>query len=480
MPNRRGVLGHGGRIRNMRSRVRRLAAVAAAVVMGVAGVAGLEVSTAGSALAVGFGSGTPGLAVYPAPTSLNNSNNAGEPSVGVDWNTGPAGHGTVMYQAFSSTYRVAFNDATVPATVSWADTNAPNVINLDPILATDRVTGRTWAGGLATSCGQLAFTDNDGSSWTPTVPCSITIDHETIGSGPWNGNPPVGSTYPRAAYYCAQAGVQSGNTGDMCATSGTGGATWGAPVPAGCGGLHGHVKVSADGTAYVPNRNCDLNKNQVGGALTRNNGASWSAYFLGQPSPARGFDPSVATTPDNTLYQAWARAGDYHPMVAVSADHGATWTKTTDLTATVPGLQASTFQSAVAGDNGRVAVAFLGTTQATAGLTPFDNGYHGLWNLYVAYTYDGGTTWTTVNATPGDPVQRGCIWDQGGSNVCRNLLDFMDTSLTKDGRVTVAFADGCTGACAGPSGTEAQSTGALATIARQSIGKGLIAAYDTP
>ena len=162
MPN---VLDHAGRIRDTRSRVRWLAAVAA-VVMCMAGVAGLEVSTAGPAQAAGFGSGTPGFAVYPAPTSLNNSNNAG-----IDWNTGLAGHGTVMYQAFSSTYRVAFDDATVPATVSWTDTNAPNVINLDPILATDRVTGRTWAGGLATSCGQLAFTDNDGAPWTPTVPC---------------------------------------------------------------------------------------------------------------------------------------------------------------------------------------------------------------------------------------------------------------------------------------------------------------------
>ena len=461
-----------------RSGHRRLLIVLAAAVLSVTGLAGLGTGTAAQARPKAYGSGTPGFTSYPAPASLNNSNNAGEPSIGIDWNT----HfpGAVLYQAFESTYRVVFNDAATPATATWTDTNAPNVVNVDPIAATDRATGRTWAGGLATACGQLASTDNDGASWTPlTVPCSGAFDHETIGSGPWAGTPPIGSTYPRAVYYCAQSGVQVGATGDTCITSGTGGTTWGPPTPAGCGGLHGHVKVSADGTAYVPNNDCDTSRNQVGGSVSTNNGASWSAYSLGQPSAGRGFDPSVATTPDNRVYQAWAAAGTYHPMVAVSANHGATWSNVTDLTNTVPGLVASTFQAVVAGDNGRVAVAFLGTTQGTPGLTPFDNGYNGLWFLYVSYTYDGGTTWTTVNATPGDPVQRGCIWDGGGSNVCRNLLDFMDASSTKDGRVTVAFADGCTGACDGPSGTPAQSTNAWATIARQSTGKGLFAAYDT-
>jgi PKD repeat protein len=55
----------------------------------------------------------------------------------------------------------------------------------------------------------------------------------------------------------------------------------------------------------------------------------------------------------------------------------------------------------------------------------------------------------------------------------------MDANVSKDGRVIVGFADGCINACATASGTEAQSTDAYATIARQSAGKGLFAAYDT-
>ena len=421
----------------------------------------------------GFGSGSAGFNTYAAPATLNNSNNAGEPSIGINWNTG-----ATMYQAYTSTYRVVFNDAASPPSAGWTDTNAPNPINVDPILATDHTLGRTWAGGLAGACSQLAYSDNDGASWTPSHACSGSVDHETIGSGPYAGAAPLGSTYSHVAYYCAQAGLQVSNNGDTCAASSNGGLTWGPPVPAACGGLHGHIKVGPDGSAYLPNRNCDISVGQVGGSLTRNNGTSFSAYRVaGQASPSRGFDPSVAISPDNTVYEAWAAAGSYHPMVASSRDHGASWTST-DLAGTVPGLVASTFQAAVAGDNGRVAVAFLGTSQGTAGLSPFDNGYHGIWYLYVAYTYNGGSTWTTVNATPNDPVQRGCIWDGGGSNTCRNLLDFLDASVTRDGRVVVGFADGCIGACAGSSGTEAGSSSAWATIARQSTGQGLFSAYD--
>src|SRR4029077_12754161 len=107
----------------------------------------------------------------------------------------------------------------------------------------------------------------------------------------------------------------------------------------------------------------------------------------------------------------------------------------------------------------------------------------GVWHLYIAFTYDTGRTWTTVDATPSDPVQRGCIWNGGGSNPCRNLLDFNDITVAKTGRVLIGYADGFTGtwltdttqnASLGP----ASAQDALATIARQVGGRGLFAAFD--
>jgi type IV secretory pathway TrbL component len=85
-----------------------------------------------------------------------------------------------------------------------------------------------------------------------------------------------------------------------------------------------------------------------------------------------------------------------------------------------------------------------------------------------------------VKATT-DPVQRG--WMCADGTTCgsgRNLLDFMDANVTNDGRVVVGYADGCIGTCATASGTKAQSSSAYATIAYQSAGKGLFAAFDTP
>jgi hypothetical protein len=129
----------------------------------------------------------------------------------------------------------------------------------------------------------------------------------------------------------------------------------------------------------------------------------------------------------------------------------------------------------VAGDANRAAYAFLGST--TAGDYQAAS-FTGEWHLYVAYTYDGGASWTTVDATPTDPVQRGCIWLQGGSNVCRNLLDFMDATVDKQGRVLVGYADGCTAACVNDRSVNTHTT--IGTIARQSGGLGLFAAYDPP
>ncbi|MBC7630457.1 fibronectin type III domain-containing protein, partial [Aeromicrobium sp.] len=103
--------------------------------------------------------------------------------------------------------------------------------------------------------------------------------------------------------------------------------------------------------------------------------------------------------------------------------------------------------------------------------------FAGSWNLYIATTYDRGLTWNTVQATPdSDPVQKGCISLGGGSNVCRNLLDFMGSTVDKQGRVLIGYADGCDDSCAAGG---KNNHGSHASIARQSSGDGLFAAAGT-
>jgi hypothetical protein len=191
-----------------------------------------------------------------------------------------------------------------------------------------------------------------------------------------------------------------------------------------------------------------------------------------------GSDPSVSAGSNNTIYFGYVNS-DGHAKIAVSHDRGLHWSKSQDA-GTPFGIQNAEFAEVAAGDDNRAAFAFLGTP--SLGDTQSAD-FLGVWHLYVAFTYNSGRTWTTVDATPSDPVQRGCIWNGGGSNPCRNLLDFNDITVDKFGRVVVGFADGCTGTCVTDPSQNA-TTGpvtaqdALATISRQTGGRGLLAAFD--
>lgn len=409
------------------------------------------------------GAGAPTYALYPAPAPLGQS--AGEPSLGVNWKTG-----NVLFIAGLETLSVSFDDSATPAAASWQGVTSltEGITTLDPILFTDSETGRTFVAQLAGPASLMSFTDDDGASWLPSTSGLATgIDHQTVGGGPLA--PPLpGLGYSNGVYYCSQGLALA-----SCALSLDGGLTFNPPVPLytllQCGGLHGHVKVAPDGTAYVPNKSCG---SQQAVAVSTNNGLTWTVRKVPGSSTSSS-DPSVGTATDGTLYFGFVGA-DGHPRAAVSHDRGATWSTLKDVGAPF-GIQNAAFPAVVAGDPDRAAFAFLGTPAGGNG-TGTDTTFSGVWHLYVTTTFDGGATWTTVDATPGDPVQRGSVCLQGtGCSTARNLLDFIDVTVDERGRVLVAFADGCVGACvSGPpnSGT------AVGTIARQSGGTGLFAAYD--
>ncbi|MFL6528963.1 MAG: dockerin type I domain-containing protein, partial [Chthoniobacterales bacterium] len=180
----------------------------------------------------------------------------------------------------------------------------------------------------------------------------------------------------------------------------------------------------------------------------------------------------------NTIYLGY-QAANSHQKVAVSRDQGATWTNDQEVGQEF-GIQNSTFPELVAGDDNRAAYAFFGTTVAGNYTSQASFPPSAPWHLYIATTFDGGVTWTTIDATPNDPVQRGSICNLGTTSCMntpndRNLLDFMDETVDAQGRTLVGYPDGCVGTCVNGS---VNSFTALASIARQSGGKRLFAAYD--
>jgi hypothetical protein len=415
----------------------------------------------------------PGYTIYHAPQSLPGYDDAAEPTIGSNWATGNA-----MYQAGLSTFRVSFDEATGAAT--WSDRSSllTSITTLDPILYTDASTDRTFVSQLTGACSLLAYTDDDGDSWTQNpVGCGAGTagDHQSVGGGPFAPTAGGGVGYEDIVYYCAQQIAAA-----TCASSRDGGLTFGPGVPiytiAQCSGLHGHIMVAPDGTAYVPNADCG---GRHGVAVSKDNGVTWAVRTV--PGSATQFesDPAVGTGSDGTMYLGFQQAStqkgvnETYPGIAVSRDRGATFTNVNLNVGSALGIKNIQFPRVVAGDGDRAAYAFLGTT---TGGDDQAAGFPGIWHLYIATTYDGGASWSTVQATSAsDPVQKGCIWLAGGSNACRNLLDFMGSTVDKQGRVLIGYADGCNATCAAGGKND---RGATAVIARQSSGLGLFSAFD--
>jgi CARDB/Bacterial pre-peptidase C-terminal domain len=416
----------------------------------------------------------PSMANYGAPQALPDAHNAGEPSIGNSFKTG-----STFFQSLYSTYKVTFNDAVTPPAATWTNASASatngcpsgSTTSLDPIGYTDAVTGRVFESQLSGVDSLTCYSDDEGATWHPSTGGGIPsgVDHQTLGGGNFVAGDPLNATnlYPRAVYYCSQDIATA-----FCALSRDGGTTFGAGVPVynllDCGGLHGHVMVAPDGTAYVPNKSCDGHQ---GVTVSSDNGKTWTVHTVPNSIPGDS-DPAVSIGANGTVYLGYAN-GDGTQHVAVSHDKGATWVNDYNVGA-AQGVKNVVFPTAVAGDDNRAAVSFIGST--TAGNYQDAANFHGIWHLYTAFTYDGGASWVTVDDTPTDPVQIGSICTAG--TTCgndRNLLDFIGSTIDKQGRVQVGYADGCTGTC--PS-TGVNNFDAYATIARQYAGNTLFSAYD--
>jgi len=437
--------------------------------------------------------------------------NAGEPSIGVDWATG-----SIMYMARSQITRIDLKNGRP----TYTDVTPPqlSVPNFDQILVVDSQLHRTFAEGWLVGGSNFAYSDDDGRSWMPSTGSSLFVnnDHPTVGSGPYH-HPAPAATYPHAVYLCAQnpnfSVNASSSAGDSaCALSTDGGRTFGVGHyiwQGRCTPENGHVRVGPTGTVFLPNPQCTDTKGRArtGLAVSDDNGTTWSVRVVPDSSsaPVQFADPSVAQGPDGTIYLGYLDASG-HPKIAVSHTEGKSWSRSVDVgrfadpagteDGVANGIQNSAFPEVITGSPGRAAFAFVGT--GTPGASQ-DSSFKGVWYLFVSYTFDGGRTWKTVNATPDDPVQRGCVWLNGlsGSPYCRNMLEFNDITIDSHGRVLVAYTDGCTGRCMRedrtdttgcpangfPYGAPFESTptctyGRLSAIAAQTCGRTLLASDD--
>jgi hypothetical protein len=437
----------------------------------------------------------------------------GEFNIGFD----PITH-RIMALNLAQVWRLTPGEVQAPAKAEccealWENKNprTTNLLAMDPILWTDQKTGRTFAANSFYGANfSYGYTDaaapfNDGDLWVEAgiSPPNGGQDHETIGSGPYpllSGLPSNPVNQGEMVFYCSQTGFGQAT----CQRSDDLGVSFGPGVPTYtgllCAGLHGHIHVAPDGTAWLPVGQC---AGKQGGVFSTDAGTTWNEFTVsgnndvngGAPftsaAQSHGADPSIGLDANSTAYYCYVKseAGgtEGHMHVAVGKNTGSaispaiTWIRDVDVGAS-HGIVNAAEPEAVGGSAGRAACGFVGTNVPDSAGATYENGtFNGVWYVYIATTYDEGRTWVTVNATPDDPVQNHTgIWQGGGSgeNGDRNLLDFNEVTIDDKGRVLYGYSDGCHSLTCIQGNNSGGERGGYMRVARQFGGKPLLSQFD--
>jgi hypothetical protein len=458
--------------------------------------------------------GNPRYQNFYAPAGSSAQTSEGEFNIGFD----PITHG-IMAMNLGDIWRLTPGESQTPAKPECCEAlwenktpSTTSLLPMDPILWTDQKTGRTFAANSFYGANfSYAYTDgaapfNDGDLWVEAgaSPPNGGQDHETIGSGPYPlipGLPVNPVNQGEMVFYCSQSGFGQAfcqRSDDLGTSYGPGVLTYSGFTA--CGGLHGHIHVALDGTAWLPVNQC---ASQQGGAFSINAGATWNEFIVtgnndvngGAPFAAtaqtHGADPSVGLDANSTAYYCYvnneASGTEGHVHVAVGKRTGSitspaiTWIRDVDIGAS-HGIVNAAEVEAVGGSAGRAACGFIGTNVPDSAGATYENGnFTGKWYVYIATTYDEGRTWVTVNATPDDPVQNHTgIWQGGGSgeNGDRNLLDFNEVTVDDKGRVLYGYSDGCHSLTCINGDNSAGERGGYMRVARQFGGKPLLSQFD--
>jgi hypothetical protein len=253
-----------------------------------------------------------------------------------------------------------------------------------------------------------------------------------------------------------------------------GGLTWQPTVAAdGLDGAYrtdGPIMADQAGNVYLPIYLRPQSGAGVDVLVSHDYGATWQRSHAAKDGPgSHGIDPDIALDDAGNVYLVY-ESRDHGAKVAVSKDHGQTWSE--PVRVPPPNVTSVRFVAGIAGSAGKLAVAYLGTPDTDRDSNeapPWTR-----WHLYLSITDDAlaaQPSFRTQRLTPeDDPVQLGLICTGGTTcSTGRNLADFIDAALGPDGRVAISYADGCNAVCAQPK----DSWDSIVKVARQTDGPAL-------
>jgi hypothetical protein len=389
--------------------------------------------------------------------------NAGEPNIGIDKT------GTIWSDVREQAVR------SVDGGRHWQKLAIDgHLTTLDPYLYVDRTTGRVYKSDLAGTCQVLSWSDDRGETWSHAPAACNQSDHQTIVAGKPATLPTVG--YPNVLYNCSQTvGYNGYSTATGCARSLDGGMSWtpsGAfayadpspyvpdtesgdgGVPGVCNGDTGPIFAGPDGRLYVPRGWCGqpwlAYSDDEGATFTRvqvaKNGMNTTIDGgFGVVAPGHGqADHEAAAVADKkgNVYYLWM-AKDRLPYLAVSHDRGATFGA--PLKVAPPGVREAWGPSLDIDDKGRVAMAFMGSTNSPG--APWTASYASAsFTGYLGLIAKPSDRKPVVVAGPVSRPNAPFVYGHCGPDRCDDgVLDFIDVAFAPDGSVWGAFVDSALG-----------------------------------
>ena len=339
---------------------------------------------------------------------------------------------------------------------------------LDPYVYNDYTTGRVFAVTLLGGGSYLAWTDDSGKTWTESAMSSPGVnDHQSLTAH----KPPAGfvgpatsDTFPNIVYYCVNHVSDA-----RCTRSSDGGQTF---VPTGgaaylqpgegeegqnpgiCSTLHGHLAGDEEGRIFLPAGHCGL----ATVAISEDAGLTWQRKIISQQIRSATTHTAVAADRAGNVYYVWFDPQHKLPYLSVSTDKGQSWSD--PLMIAPPGVHEVNFPMITAGEAGRIAITFPGSTyklkRNAEGEVEDDFASQRPWFSYVVTSTDADTanpTFLSNTAGPrNDPVHRGNC----GPGRCGNMFDFLDIIISPtDGSIWASATDTCTPSndCHLPDGT---------------------------
>ncbi|MBT3772863.1 MAG: exo-alpha-sialidase [Euryarchaeota archaeon] len=298
----------------------------------------------------------------------------------------------------------------------------------DPYLYVDKWTDRVVKFDMhALTAMFVEFSDDSGDSWS--IPYSAEgyyspQDHQSIASMPAAGHT---SQSDMIYVFCINTG--SSALGPQCSRSLNDGRSWdiqrpGYPIGTPqCSGLHGHVVGSNNGNVYRGNPSCD------GPAVYKSDdgGYSWSEHTVSTTIGTNSHEVAVATDEADNVYAFWI-SNDQLPYLSWSLDEGNSWSE--PINVAPPGINSTGFPTVFAGDDGRVAVSYIGEGDDGTG-----------WGGYISVItdiYADMPLITSVAVNVADDILDDT--NDCGQVRCGGFGDFIDIEIDDFGRPWAALA----------------------------------------